>query len=175
MPDYSILGTEVNADPLGLGYSAMTNEQIAASLNTVNRTVPRIATIRDVRTYLSTQINGFGADQRSVLAMVQEFADAGTVRGGAAPGNVTAARRSACQMIWTMLRFGFAEDGFQVGNTNIRNQFIALGPDSGNGVGIFTTAQLTAIAALGEVLVSRAEEIGWTIRASTEDIARVRA
>lgn len=36
-----VLRTELTTDPLARGYSGMTDEQAAASLNTVNRTVPR--------------------------------------------------------------------------------------------------------------------------------------
>ena len=36
--DYAVLYNEVTADPLGIGYAGMTNDQIAESLNAVTRT-----------------------------------------------------------------------------------------------------------------------------------------
>lgn len=38
MTDYAVLKNEIATDPLTRGYSGMTNAQIAASLNTANRT-----------------------------------------------------------------------------------------------------------------------------------------
>lgn len=37
MPDYKILKTEIDSDPLTRGYSGMTDLQVSDSLNTVNR------------------------------------------------------------------------------------------------------------------------------------------
>jgi len=37
--DYAILKTEITVDPLGRGYSTMTDAEVASSLNTVDRTV----------------------------------------------------------------------------------------------------------------------------------------
>jgi hypothetical protein len=39
--DYQALNTELTTDPLGRGYSGMTDEQAATDLNTVYRTRPR--------------------------------------------------------------------------------------------------------------------------------------
>jgi len=38
--DYTILKNEITNDPLGRGYASMSDAQVAASLNTVDRTVP---------------------------------------------------------------------------------------------------------------------------------------
>jgi hypothetical protein len=40
MSFYTNLSKEVNDDPLGIGYSTMTDQEVADSLNAVNRTVP---------------------------------------------------------------------------------------------------------------------------------------
>lgn len=166
MPDLSILINEIENDPLSRGYAAMTDRQVADSLNMVNRSANRLALVQEVRSYLATELNGTGNNQRSSLDMVREFAEAGTVRGTAPTVNPTqslAARRSACQMIWCMLRYGFANEGFLVGNANVRAQFASIGPDGGNGPNVLTTAQLTAIAALAAGAVSRGEELQWGI------------
>lgn len=39
MPNYAAIADEINADPLGRGYSSMSDQEIADSLNTVDRVV----------------------------------------------------------------------------------------------------------------------------------------
>lgn len=40
MPNYAAIADEINADPLSRGYSAMSDQEVADSLNVVNRSVP---------------------------------------------------------------------------------------------------------------------------------------
>lgn len=177
MADYSVLSTEVSTDPLLRGYSSMTDQQVADSLNAVNRTVSRISYVGEVRSYLSAQIDGTGNNQRSSLSLLFEFADNGTVRGSApsvTPSASLDARRSAAQMIAFMLRYGSDSEGFLVNDTNIQNQFVSIGPDGNAGPDVLTNAQLSAIAALAEEQVSRGVEIGWGTVAAA-DVQRVRA
>lgn len=177
MPDYSILAAEINNDPLSRGYSGLNDQQVADSLNTSDRTVSRISYVGAVRSYLSTQINGTGINQRSVLALLAEFADSGTVRGAVpsvTPSTSLDARRSAAQMIVFMLRYGSDTEGFLVNDANVESQFVSIGPDGNAGPSILSNSQLLDIAALAEESVSRGVEIGWGI-ATNDDIARVRA
>lgn len=180
MAEISVLIAELSTDPLGRGYAAMSDEEAADDLNLAYRPGSRIATVQDVQAYLITQINGTGVNQRSVMGLIQEFAELGTVRGVAptvSPVNSLDARRSACQMIWYMLRYGMPESGFPVDDTNIQAQFVAIGPDGGNGPSVLDANQLTAIAALGTRLLSRSEELGQgmvearDIRWAREEIA----
>ena len=46
--DYAILKTELTTDPLGRGYAAKDNQQVADSLNTVNRTLQEPVPIKQV-------------------------------------------------------------------------------------------------------------------------------
>ncbi len=39
MPNYAAIADEINADPLGRGYSSMSDQEITDSLNAVNRVV----------------------------------------------------------------------------------------------------------------------------------------
>ena len=93
--------------------------------------------------------------------MIREYAEDGTVRGALGAETAKAARQSAAQMIWYMLRREGIEAGFPVDNTNIRTQFISLGNDGGNGPDVLTNVQLNAIDALATKLASRGVEIDW--------------
>lgn len=155
----SILSDEVLNDPLGRGYAGMTAHQVADSLNTANRPVKAFVTVNQVRQYLIKQIKGTGVNQRSSLDMLREYAEAGTIRGAAGSETAPAARRSGAQMIWYMLRYGTPESFFEVDDTNIKNQFIAIGPDGSNGPTVLSAAELTAIDAMAIRMVSRAEEL----------------
>jgi hypothetical protein len=159
-----ILKAELATDPLVRGYAAMTDIQAANDLNTNMRTVTKVATVSEVRQYLLTQLSGTGLTQRAVWDMLIEFGNLGTVRG-IPPAGVTAidARRSGARAIMKFLETGNADEGFLVKNTNIRNQFIALGNDGGNGPSIFTSQQLLDIEALAEQQVSRGQELGLGI------------
>jgi hypothetical protein len=121
--------------------------------------------VDDVRQYLITQINGTGNSQRSAVAMIQEFAESGTVRGvvpTVTPGPSLDARRSGAKMIWYMLQREDSLAVFPVENANVAAQFVGIGPDSGNGPSVLTGAQLLEIQALATQTVSRAAELGFT-------------
>lgn len=154
-----VLKNEIDTDPLGRGYSGMSDVQVATDLNTEYRNVQAFVTADQVRQYLITQLSGTGVNQRSSLDMIREFAEAGTVRGGPPSGNAPDARRSGAQMIWYMLQREDTDARFPVDDANIRTQFIAIGPDGGNGPSVLTAAQLAALDALAIRTISRAEEL----------------
>jgi hypothetical protein len=54
----TILKTEITTDPLARGYSGMTNQQVADSLNTVNRPIQR-TTLTGAEIYEQTDITEF--------------------------------------------------------------------------------------------------------------------
>ena len=164
MPPYTELRDELENDPLGRGYAGMTDAEALESLLTPNRTIAKTVSVDAVRQYLITQINGTGNNQRSAIALVQEFAELGTVRGAAPTVTPTAslqARRSGCQMLWYMLGLADSTAFFPVTDANVVAQFVGIGPDGGTGPSVLTAAQLTAIGALAEQVVSRAEELGF--------------
>lgn len=175
MADYSILATEVNDDPLNRGYDGMSDQEVADSMNAVDRSVPRPVLTNQVLEYLSRQINGTGANQRAVLSMLREFAEKGTVRGAVPSMTAGAARQSAADMIWQMLQYGSVDTVFDVTNANIQSQFNSIGPNGGNGPNVLTTTQLSEIQNLAAYLVSRCMEINWgSPSVSAEDVSRVR-
>ena len=58
--DLAALKTEIETDPLGRGYSGMTDEEVAESMNTVNRTKPR-PTITGDDAFAATSATEFAA------------------------------------------------------------------------------------------------------------------
>jgi hypothetical protein len=159
--DYQALFNEIDTDPLARGYAGMSDAETAIDLNTNLRDVPGTVLVENVFNYLTTQLDGSGLNQRSTYDMIREYAEAGTVRGAAPGGSGTVARRSGARMILERLRYGGASAVFQVDNDNIRNQFLALGADSGNGPSVLTNQQLLELDALATRQASRAEEIGF--------------
>jgi len=154
----SILSNELSTDPLARGYAAMTDDEVKTDLNLENITV-QFSTVSNVRQYLITQISGLGVNKRSVIDMIREYFEAGTVRGvpvGVAPE----ARRSAAGMIWFMLGLSDSAAGFPVDDSNVAANFKALGNDGGNGPDILSNDQLLEIADLGKRSVSRAQQLG---------------
>lgn len=159
MSKISDLRAELLDDPLGRNYAAMFDQVAADSINTVDRVVARSVSSADVRNYLIGQINGAGVNARSSFDMVREYAIDGTVRGASAGETAPEARRSGASMIWLILLMS-VDNQFAVDDPAISAQFIAIGPDGGNGPSVLTGAQLNAIDALATGTVSRGVEIG---------------
>jgi len=129
------------------GETTATDAQVLAWLQEL-LPIPRTVSVVDVRNYLTTQLLGSGAGQRSVLDAIREYAEDGTVAGSSVAEQAPAARRSGARMILEMLRHGGADASFLIDDANVAAQFTALGNDGGNGPGILSGAQLNAIAAL---------------------------
>ncbi len=99
-----ILADELTNDPLARGYAGMTDSQARDDVNTAYRDAPAAVRVDQVRQYLTTQISGTAANQRSLIDMLREYAEDGTVRGVAGAETGPEARRSGAQMIWYMLQ-----------------------------------------------------------------------
>jgi hypothetical protein len=170
-----VLRNELLTDPLSRGYAAMSDGAAAYDLNTLMRDVRAFVTVDQLRQYLIGQIDGAGVDQRSSLDMIREFAEAGTVRGVAPPGMTAGeARQSGCNMIWYMLQYGQPDSRFLVDESDIEAQFLAIGPDAGDGPTVLTNGQLLDIQGMATTQVSRAQEIGvGTV--SPGDVQKARA
>lgn len=164
-----VIKNEIDLDPVTLSYLALSNPaNDGANLNIINNTdganprpSDRTVTAGDVRQYLSEQAKGTGANARVTLAMLQEFADAGTVRGAdwTAPAGDKARRQSAAKMIWVNLT-NVPEAVFRVDQTVVRTAFIDLGPDGGDGPSVFDSGELNGIDDLANQDISRSQELG---------------
>lgn len=116
---------------------------------------PVYVTAAEVRAYLITQVNGMGAAQRSTLDALREYAEEGTVAGASAGETAPEARRSGAKAILEMMRYGGDQARFSIHDPTTRALFTSLGTDGGNGPSVFTSAQLSALEALGEETVPR--------------------
>jgi len=77
-PDMLLLKAEITSDPLGRGYAGMTDAQVAASLNTKNRTRER-ATLEGSEIYEATIASEFTALTNALQAEVWNMIHMGTV------------------------------------------------------------------------------------------------
>ena len=141
MPDfYSILTGELRDDPLGVGYAQMSDEQVAASLSEANRHVP-------TQRFIS---------MRAIAAVLDDIEYA----------KVKAAIQTLAQQsprVADMLEFlnmpcddSGTTGGLDFGNEGVRMMIQSLpAVDS-----TINQATISKLLALGEKVVSRAEELG---------------
>ena len=145
-----ILKNELDTDPLSRGYSAMTTQQKLDSVNAVDRNSPRTIKTDQVLEYMTTKANNPGSGNESVVSLLKEAAELGTVQGVV----VTDTQRSACTMILEAVRYGRDVD-FDVEDTVIVASFQAA-----RDAGVFTTGMLSDIRDLATIQISRVQELG---------------
>ena len=137
---YEVLIAELRDDPLGVGYASMTDEQVAASLSEANRRVPtqRFISMRAIADVLDD------VEYAKVKAAIQALA-------------------SQSPRVADMLMFlnmpcddSGTTGGLDFGNESVRMMIQSLpAVDS-----TITQATVDKLLALGEKVVSRAEELG---------------
>ena len=137
---YEVLIAELRDDPLGVGYASMTDEQVAAALNEKNRRVPtqRFISMRAIADVLDD------VEYAKVKAAIQ-------------------AQASQSPRVADMLMFlnmpcddSGTTGGLDFGNESVRMMIQSLpAVDS-----TITQATVDKLLALGEKVVSRAEELG---------------
>lgn len=128
------LRNELTTDPLGLGYAAMTNAQVEASLNAKTRT-------RLVETRI-----GYGAIMSAL----------GATAGATVLDNLETVAASNSPVKWAMKLL--AVDNLNISNVQVRAQVDVLAAG-----GVMTVAQATTLKALASQSCSRAEEIGIAV------------
>ncbi|RMH12115.1 MAG: hypothetical protein D6698_15585 [Gammaproteobacteria bacterium] len=130
--NYQDLKNEIVNDPLGLGYSTMTDAEVASALNNTpaNQVVQTFA---NAKTVLATLGANAGAT----------FLDA-----------LEAASASNSAVKWALM-FIKSVDGIDVGNTETRNMLDQLAAAN-----VLDPASVATIKALAEKTVSRAEYLG---------------
>ena len=150
--DLVALRALIDSDPVN--NPPATDAQVQSWLN-APVTTGRLVLVSELRTWMTTQVYGTGAGKRMLRDALHEFGSAGTVAGAAFTGTAAAARRSAARDILDMLRTADAGEGFPVDDPNVAASFLSLGSDGGNGPGLLSGAQLSAIAAAAEQSVPR--------------------
>lgn len=133
--NYSALKTEISTDPLAIGYAKMTDDQVAASLNTSNR-----AAIASVMVNARTAMQTLGATKGAAFLDALENAAAST-----------------SPVKWAMY-FLKSDSGVDVGDPQTRGQLDALAA-----AGVLNQADVTTIKALAETTISRAHELGLPV------------
>jgi hypothetical protein len=131
---YAALATELTTDPLARGYAAMTDVAAAADLNTAYRPGPNVpADILTVMTWLRS--NGLWLPIKAAAA-------AGTSQGAIAAVDYNSDPRTRT------IDFSLAA---------VQAMIADLVSHS-----LLTSAQATALAALGTPNITRAVELGWS-------------
>ena len=122
MPNYAAIADEINADPLARGYAAMSDQEVADSMNAVDR----------VRTL--------------------ERLDQASVYNNIDVGEYTGLSNANKTEVWNIVQVGGAEGLWVRPGDTARTRLIAI---FGGG-----SATITALGALLDQPISRAEEIG---------------
>lgn len=106
--------------------------------------------------YLIDQTDGAGASQRGTIDLLREFAEVGTVRGVAPTGSALPARRSGARQIWEALKYAQVNTVFPMTATT-KALFEGISEPDLSANWVFSAAQLAALKALSEGLVSVAQ------------------
>lgn len=127
--DISGLRNEIETDPLGRGYAGMTNEQIAADLNTTYRTRLKPLGMSDLLLW---------AGQHDILLKLDNNKDTQGIAG-------------VVRVAQAILSTGIAVDLNHAGTTSLLDALV--------GAGVFTVDDKTALVALATEHLSRADEL----------------
>lgn len=141
MADIGLLRTEITTDPLGRNYAAMWDGQVADSLNTRNRSASKSISAQILHAWFV-----FNGKWPSI-----ESTAAGTVTTGGLTADQKLAAQSFIEICHYFSDLDMRDPQYSGGITFVLDQFVSRG--------IITTAQRTAIVALGSGLISRAEEL----------------
>jgi hypothetical protein len=132
--DYSILKTELTADPLGRGYATMSDAEAAASLNTANRALVSLKMVQ----------------YRTMMADIGVEATRAIMTAMAAAGQTD----TVVALVDLWLKDPKSE-GVDMGHANTRAVIDDLVT-----AGSITAAQAAGVKAMAESTVSRATELG---------------
>jgi hypothetical protein len=141
MADINLLRTEITTDPLGRGYAAMGDGQAAESLNTRNRSASKSIPVQTLHAWFV-----FNGKWPSI-----ETTAAGTVGTGGLTANQKLAAQSFIEICHYFADLDMKDSQYSSGILFVLDQFVERT--------IITSAQRTAVIALGSGLVSRAEEL----------------
>ncbi len=135
--DYARLKAEITSDPLARGYSGMTDAQVAASLNTVDREVDQPVNLRDLIVYLLKNGKWLGIKSE-------------------AASNALGVQKE-CEAFMVIM------DNPNFDDLDLTDAGVQAMLGSIKTVGLLDAADQAAILAMGKKAVSRAEELGLPI------------
>lgn len=145
----TILSDEIANDPLTLGYASMTDAEVAASLNGITRPAPVPA--KDVRRYLLLQ---------GKWPMIVDTA---------ANGSTAETRATCINIIDSLQNF----EDFDLQDASVLT-VVTAGLAALETASLITTAEKTAILAMGANRQSRARELGMKIDPNVGDVIAAR-
>ena len=130
---WDILRSELADDPLSRGYSSMTDDQVASSLNAKDRNIvqPTLVTAKELMAMV---------DPTTAASILQKL-------------EAEAANNAVVKWIMSFITGG--GDGIDLGHANTRAQIDAL-----VAAGVLTATEGASLKALAQRTVSRAEELG---------------
>ncbi len=129
----SALKEELDTDPLGIGYSLMSDSEVADSLNLANREIDVPAPMRSILAYLIT---------------------AGKFKG------IQTAATGASDLSNACAGFLFVANNVNFSDLDLTHPAIASMFDTMKAGAVISESDQAAILSLGKKIVSRAEEIG---------------
>lgn len=143
--------------------------QIVTLAETRNRTPPqglRRLTVGALRGYMLDKIDGTGTAQRTVVEMLRELAEAGTVRT-VAPGSgaTLAARVGVARHFWSVVRFWGVEQPFPM-TQPMRDLFLAISEQQIATNYVFSNTFMSGLQDLVDAPITWTEEqfgVGHTI------------
>lgn len=170
--DYTVLASELTVDPLTRGYSAMTDAQAAADLNSTYRPAPNV--IGEMMKYLINKkhrTNQGGDDTFSPIVGRLEHVSRssegddpfGRVSGGYAGLDIQ--HIHACSAFLELFRSQHLSD-LDFGDTNLPWGFVEAS-------GVWSTSHTSDLQALSDNRITRATELGLPVLTET-DVNRAR-
>lgn len=136
------LFAEITTDPLGRGYTGMTDQQIADSLNAVDRTRLNVLSSAELLAW-----SGAGADDASGVASRYERIET------AASSHASGAVRGACKAAIRLIDRDATELDLSLPDRATMVAALVAG-------GVLTAAEQTELVAMATENISRATEIG---------------
>ena len=133
MDEYQVLSNELATDPLGRGYAAMSDAQVASSLNAVNR--PDRVPIRDLLGY---------AVRASIYSRLEDDAS-----------NVTSSSRGVSRKVMALLKHSAEFPYLNLADPDVIASLNALETN-----GVITPTEKAAVLAMANNRRSRAQELG---------------
>lgn len=154
MSNLTALRNELLTDPLGRGYAGMTDDQVAASLDTVNISVIDSIPIANVEAYLLSD---------GTLIRLEDY-----ITANPTPGPLNTAVAALLRVISSQ-RLTVFQIETQAAYAGFNQQLQALVQAN-----LLTAQQATDLLNMAVTMVSRAQQIGWPQGVSSSDVKAAR-
>jgi hypothetical protein len=147
--DHAALKTEISTDPLGRNYAGMTDAQVAASLNTADRTIKRPVPLRDLIVYLLKKGKWSGIEDEA--------------------SSNTLGVKAECKAFMVIMNNPNFSD-LDLTDATVQTMLLAI-----KTAGLLDSVDQTAILAMADQSVSRRVELGFANEIRMSDVTKARA